>query len=140
MKKAILLAGLVAVALTSCSKDDDSIDKSKLLKKWYYVSYKYAGQTIPYDDNEVCGKDYFEFMADGVGSEVDVYGCDPYQADTMPATWSVSGNKLTINEEGDVLEGTITKLTTTTLEVKLKYDFDGDGTLDTFTEVLSSVE
>jgi hypothetical protein len=140
MKKTILAAGLVAFALASCSKDDDSVDKSKLLKKWYYVSYIYAGQTIAYPGHEACGKDYTEFMAGGVTQDVDVNGCDPYAADIYEGTWALNGNKLTIDQSGELMTATVTKLTDTALQIKVREDIDDDGVLDTYSIVFSSAE
>ena len=140
MKKTFVMVGFAALALASCSKDDDSVDESKLLKKWYYVSYKYGGQNILYDDNESCGKDYTEFLAGGVTHDVDVNGCDPYAADTYEGTWSLSGNQLTIDQSGEITKATITKLTDTALEVKIKDDINDDGVADTYSIVFSSIE
>ena len=135
MKKLFLLLSFVAVSLTSCSNDDDSsssvaVNEANLMKKWYYVSYEVAGQTIPYD-NFACAKDYTEFKANGVLEEYTVYSCDPIDADTDTGTWSLSGNTISGTIFGETVTGTVSSLTATTLQITDTFDFDDDGTDDT---------
>lgn len=129
MTKKFLVLGFAALFLASCSKDDDnSIDASKLTKKWYYESTKVAGVTIPYTDHEECGKDYVEFVAGGVMRDVDVWDCEE---DVFLLGWSLSGNKLTVTDGTDVETATVKTLSNTKLVVSSKFDFDGDGTEET---------
>ena len=126
MTRKILALGFAALFLASCSKDDDnSIDESKLTKKWYFESTKVGGVTFPYDDHEECGKDYVEFVPGGVFRDVDVWDCED---DVYTGTWDLDGKKLTIVEGGEADSVTITTLTATKLVVKSTFDFDGDGT------------
>lgn len=136
MKK-IYTLGLGLLLLASCSSDDggSSIDVSQLTKKWYFNTTKVAGQTIPYDDHEDCGKDYIEFVEGGEMRQVDVWDCEEY-VDT--AEWTLEGKTITISFFGQSASATITKLTETVLEVKTKYDFDEDGDEETVVETYTS--
>ncbi len=134
MKKLLLLLSFVAVSLTSCSDDDSSssvaVNEANLMKKWYYVSYEVAGQTIPYD-NLACGRDYTEFKANGVAVEYTVWACDPLDADTDTGSWSLSGNTISGTFFGSTVTGTVSSLTATTLQITDTFDFDDDGTDET---------
>jgi hypothetical protein len=135
MKKLLLLLSFVAVSLTSCSNDDDSsstvaVNEANLMKKWYYVSYEVAGQTIPYDNLE-CGRDYMQFKADDVVEDYYVNSCDPLDADTDLGTWSLSGTTISATFFGSTVTGTVSSLTATTLQITDTFDFDDDGTDET---------
>ena len=135
MKKLLLLLSFVAVSLTSCSNDDDSsstvaVNETNLMKKWYYVSYEVAGQTIPYDNLE-CGRDYMQFKADDVVEDYYVNSCDPLDADTDLGTWSLSGTTVSATFFGSTVTGTVSSLTATTLQITDTFDFDDDGTDET---------
>ena len=135
MKKLLLLLSFVAVSLTSCSNDDDSsstvaVNETNLMKKWYYVSYEVAGQTIPYDNLE-CGRDYIQFKANDVVEDYYVNSCDPLDADTDLGTWSLSGTTISATFFGSTVTGTVSSLTATTLQITDTFDFDEDGTDDT---------
>ena len=134
MKKLFLLLSFVAVSLTSCSDDDSSssvaVNEANLMKKWYYVSYEVAGQTIPYD-NLACGRDYIQFNANLVVEAYYVYSCAPLDADTDIGTWSLKGNTVSVNFFGTTVTGTVSSLTATTLQVTDTFDFDDDGTDET---------
>ncbi len=133
--KTLRLSAFIAVSIfaASCSSDDDSATTSgELTGKWYYKEYKVAGETIPYDDHEACGKDYIQLNADGTGSNVDVWDC---VEDAAPFTYTRSGNNVTITSDGVSDTGQITELSSTTLKVKISYDFDGDGDDESVTEV-----
>jgi hypothetical protein len=126
MKKLLSLA-MAAALLMSCSDDDGpSVNMDELTgQKWYYNSYKVAGQTIPYDDNETCGKDYLEFFANGVVNDVDIWDCEPY---VDSAAYNVTGKTITIIMDGDMITGTIKELTSKKLIIEDTFDYDGDGT------------
>jgi hypothetical protein len=135
MKKLLLLLSFVAVSLTSCSNDDDSsssvaVNEANLMKKWYYVSYEVAGQTIPYDNLE-CGRDYIQFKANNVVEDYYVNSCDPLDADTDLGTWSLSGTTVSATFFGTTVTGTVSSLTATTLQITDTFDFDDDGTDET---------
>jgi len=137
MKKLGILCCLLAMTFSSCSDDDNksNISLDLLLKKWYYVSYEFEGETFPYE-HEFCARDYIEIQSAGVAKDVLVEFCtDPISYDIATGTWTLNGNKFTVtfNElELYVITGTITNLTTTTLRIKAQEDFDDDGTMETY--------
>ena len=137
MKKAFVMLSALAM-LAACSDDDDSPDYGKLTRKWYNVSERVGGETIPYDDHEVCGKDYLEFFDNGTGRFVDVFACEPTASDEMEFSWTRSGNKITVSGMGITQQVTIHKLSATTLEIKSRYDWDDDGDDDTVIERYTS--
>lgn len=132
--KALKLAAVLAISTLafSCSSDDGPSTSGELLGKWYYKEYKVAGVTIPYDDHEACGKDYIQFNNDGTGSNVDVWDCEE---DAASFTFSRSGNTITVTSDGVSDSAQITELSSTTFKIKISYDFDGDGTDESVTEV-----
>lgn len=122
--------------MASCSGDDDnSVKSADLVGKWYPVSYKYSGVTIPYGDHEDCGKDYTEFLANGILNDVDVYQCE---AQSDAGSWSLDGNKITVIFDGDAETAKITKLSGTTLQIEFTEDFDGNGTDEKVVETYTS--
>lgn len=100
------------------------------MKKWYYKEYVVAGQAIPYQ-NETCGRDYIELLANDVYNEYTVWGCDPLDAETDSGSWSLSGTTLTANVSGYTESGTISGLTSSTMQITYQDDWDEDGTLET---------
>ncbi len=133
-----IIVACLAVAAFSCGNDDDNnaIDASLLVKKWYYVSEKVAGQTIPYDDHEPCGRDYSEFLSNGTMNDVDVFNCEIF---TDAYSYAVNGNQLTVSAFGFTETVTITKLTATALEVQSSYDYDDDGDTEVVTVVYTAL-
>lgn len=122
----------VSVLVASCSSDDGATTSGELTGKWYYKEYRVAGQTIPYDDHEACGKDYVQFNANGTAANVDVWDC---AEDAAPFTYTRSGNTITATSDGVSSTAQIIELSTTTLKVKVSYDFDGDGDDESVIEV-----
>ena len=126
----------VVVALTtlafSCSSDDGPSTSGELTGKWYYKEYKVAGQTIPYDDHEACGKDYIQFNTNGTGANVDVWDCED---DIAPFTYTRTGNSITVSSDGFSDTAQITELSSTILKIKVVYDFYDDGDEQTVIEV-----
>lgn len=90
MKKLLGLS-LAIFCFVSCSSDDNNaptepaVNIAQLTKKWYNVSYIVSGQTIPYDGNPSanCGKDFSEFLANGVLRKSDITDC---QTDAVVTT------------------------------------------------------
>lgn len=138
MKKIFTLV-LGLALMTACSSDDsgNSVDVSKLTnKKWYFASYKVAGQTIPYEnDDATCGRDYNQFLVNGTLEDAYFSDCALFVDE---GTWVLNGNKLTGTFEGDIETVTIKKLTGTELEVEAKNDFDENGTEETVRVVFTS--
>jgi len=131
----ILKLSVVVALITlsfSCSSDDGPTTSGELTGKWYYKEYKIAGQTIPYDDHEACGKDYIQFNADGTGANVDIWDCE---IDAAPYTYTRTGNNITVSSDGESDTAQITELSSTTLKIKRVYDFYDDGNDQTVIEV-----
>lgn len=130
MKKLKFSGLLLASALLfSCSSDDDN-GSASIVGKWAFVDTVVDGVSEPYDDHEDCGKDYVEFKADNTYVSVDVWGCEEDVDDY--GTYSLNGNKLTIN--GMTNDVTITN---TRLSIIAMEDYDDDGTLE---EVILNLE
>lgn len=135
MKKIKFLTLAIVFAfgfLTSCSSDDDgfTVTQEQLIKKWYYKEYVVAGITIPYDHEE-CGRDYSEFLADGIFKEYYIWECDPIDSETDLGTYTLSGNVVTVNISGETYNATVTGISATTLQLSTQTDFNDDGTDET---------
>lgn len=118
---------MAAALLVSCSDDDSSssVSVEKLVgKKWYYNSYKFAGQTIPYDDHEECGKDYIQFFANGTAEDVDIWDCE---ADTETGNFTLVGKTLTIVSGGDTQTATVKQLSSNKLILEATEDIEDTG-------------
>jgi hypothetical protein len=132
MKKFLGLT-MAAVLLVSCSDDDSSsssVSADKLVGKWYPTTTKIAGLPNQAYENEcTTSKDYIQFDANGVGS--DVYydsDCDSY---TDAVAYTLAGKKLTINYGGDyTVEATVKSISGSKLVLVEDYDLDEDGTND----------
>ncbi|KGO91462.1 lipocalin family protein [Flavobacterium subsaxonicum] len=121
MKKLLLGLGFALFCLVSCGDDDaaPAVNLENINKKWYAVSYKIAGQTIPYDGNLACGKDYLEFLANGTARDVDYYDCqeDP---DILTGVYSAANETLITTIDDETITYTILKLNSGTLEIEDK--------------------
>lgn len=118
---------MAAALLVSCSDDDSSssVSVEKLVgKKWYYNSYKFAGQTIPYDDHEECGKDYIQFFDNGTAEDVDIWDCE---ADIETGNFTLVGKTLTIVSDGDTQTATVKQLSSNKLILEATEDIEDTG-------------
>jgi len=135
--KVLLLAFVsTGIALTSCSKDDDTeniipgpVTSGEIMAKWNPVKTVIkvgsgADTEFPYELNEpTCNKDYVEFAASSVVNRVVFVlngnnECEASAA-TTPTTWTRTNNNLVIT--GDVNYAgnyTITTLSGTELIIK----------------------
>ncbi|NMH25719.1 lipocalin-like domain-containing protein [Flavobacterium solisilvae] len=132
--KVLKLSAVIATSILvfSCSSDDGPSTSGELTGKWYNKEYKVAGQTIPYDDHEECGKDYIQFNSNGTGRSVDVWDCEE---DSENFTYTKTSNSITITMGGESATAQIVELSSSTLRVKVNYDFDGDGDDESVIEV-----
>ena len=127
MKKIVFFAFILLSTLSSCSSDDSvSVSEEKLIKKWYYKSYQANGTTEAYD-HLPCGKDYMEFLADGLYKEFYINECNPTASGSSTGSWVIEGSTVAVSIEGENYSGKVTKLTTTDLQITLMADFDDDG-------------
>lgn len=139
MKK-IFTLGLGIFLFLSCSSDDSgsSIDASKLTdKKWYAVSFTVLGQTLPVEgDYPECGREYVIFKTGGVFASS--YFTEDCQEFIDNGTWTLDGKNIFTNQDGDITDAKIKKLTATQLQVTSQEDFDGDGKMETVTLLMST--
>ncbi|NMH29348.1 lipocalin family protein [Flavobacterium silvaticum] len=145
MKKLIKSIGLMAFAglsLVSCSSDDDgfSFSEDQITGQWAYSKQRYAingvwSEEMDYEGNEsaTC-PDFWQLNADHTTLERDYWSseCDYYD-DT--ATWSKSGNTITI-ADGD-LSGSynVISLSSTSLVIEETYSEEGFTYIDQYTFV-----
>lgn len=117
------------VILSSCSSDDDSSKNASIVGKWTFdTTIINNGIPIPYDDHEVCGKDYLEFKSDNTFVEIDVWDCELDVVDY--GTYSKTNNQLMIMSEGETYLAEIIELTNSKLKIKMEFDDNGDGIND----------
>ncbi|AWH84759.1 hypothetical protein HYN59_06315 [Flavobacterium album] len=139
MKKVLGLS-LALAFFASCSDDDGPVDMGKLTRKWYQVSTEANGETEPYDENEVCGKDYIEFISGGTFKSVDVYDCDGTMPlmDTSTDTYTTSGHTITVGSGSNTGSVTVEKLNSNELKISYQDDWDGDGDEEKVIETYTS--
>ncbi len=138
---AVLTVGLLMI---SCSKDDPKpmpiiiplqqliVEGQSIMGKWYYKETIINGTTIPYDDNETCGKDYLEFYSQTKVRRIDVFDC---QEDVdFDVDYTKMGNVLTLSSAQGSRTVEITELNPDTFAYKYEYDDNGDGNPERYTE------
>lgn len=113
------------IALSSCSDGNENSSNITISGKWYQRESVIDGVVFPYDDNEVCGKDYLQFYGSNSVKSVDVFDC------TLETDWSgnysINGNLLTITVNGQSADFEINSLTKSYLELKFSTDINNDG-------------
>lgn len=125
MKKILII--LVVGFMASCSNDDNVSTKndSTIYGKWYNKDIVVNGVTIPYDDHEICGKDYIEFYDTNKIRSVDVWNCVE-ELDWIGSFSKVNNTLNIINGEFS-REVTILVLSSEILSYQFLYDVDEDG-------------
>ncbi|WBU87898.1 lipocalin-like domain-containing protein [Cellulophaga omnivescoria] len=151
MKKLNTLATLfLALAFFSCSSDDNSEDEKDDIKldysemivgEWNFKSQAVNGVDEEYPDE--CHKEFEYQIYEENGSykqtEFENHsgnGCE--EVTPTAGSWDIDENNnllLTINDV--VYTVTITKLNQTVMEWELEIDYDEDGTIDIYTQVLT---
>lgn len=148
MKITKLLFLSIAVILFSCSEDEDPLPTNEgMIGTWAVTGINYKGTTTTSGAGVNLKADFT-----GTGKEMDfttTFNHDPntvtsegsyvielkttmlgqtttedYVLDEVftDGTWSLNGRTLTVTSGGETQEGTITKQTATTLEVKINLD------------------
>ncbi|MDD3458738.1 MAG: lipocalin family protein [Weeksellaceae bacterium] len=117
---------------TSCSSDDDSGSGSfneQILGKWAYsqAGMVIEGQEVLENWEHLCAskKDHSEFTSNGkvISTEYDS-DCTEFDVETL--NYSISGDKLTVSEEGGMTQTfTIKTLNSSTLKLTLTEEFEG---------------
>jgi len=129
-KQLLLLAFLSFGCFTACDSDDDSPEtqqiNEELLGTWYIDATIVAGEEIPYNDHEDCGKDYVEFNKNGTYRQIDVWDCE--EDIDFEATYTANKNTITITfSEDDAVVVDIVTLNSEMLLIEGMEDFDEDG-------------
>lgn len=134
MKKKLLNGWLVCLCMalctgfTACSDDEGGIDGNAnelILGKWeltYSKGYEiWDGERDSWDEPE--GGEYIEFNADGTATRSDDSGWS-----NSGVKWSISGNKLTLTDDGESFTATITTLNADKLVIVYDEEYtDEDG-------------
>ncbi|MES2267670.1 MAG: lipocalin family protein [Bacteroidota bacterium] len=116
MKKLLFIATLLfacTVGFTGCKKSGEnpsSVSKSQITGKWLYVKIVEDGDTESFDDGE-----YIQFNEDGTAYD---------SMDNDNARWSLSGNKLSITNDGETYAANVDKITNSELVLSVT---DDDG-------------
>lgn len=142
MKKiSILLVAFVALAINSCSSDDNQNNTASVAGKWEYTQ---TGSVIngaevleAYNHTSGCNKDYIEFKSNGTFDDVwysnGASGCT---SANDPGTWTQNGETLTTIYPGqEASVGEILVLNDTTL--KVRFVDTSEGTTETYITVLT---
>ena len=127
MKLNTLLFAFGFLLFFGCSKNN-SDETLSIMGKWNYKETIINGVTFPYDDHELCGKDYIEFFNENEVKSVDIFECEAIVDWT--GTYSKNGNALTILNGENAIVSQIIEFTPTKLSFKFNYDNDGDGVLE----------
>lgn len=126
MKKNFLL--LFTLPFLSCSKDEAG-NENLLLGKWFYKEKIVNGVVIPYDDHEVCGKDYIDFYSPTQVKSIDIFDCE--EITDWNGTYTKEDTSININVNGVIRALTILDLRQNFLEVSYEIDTNGDGINET---------
>lgn len=136
MKKIITVC-LVALSFVACNDDDNAIDP--IVGKWYAHSVIVKGNTINYEGNTSCGKDYLQlnnFNTYEIGDYQEVDGT-PCEVTKYFGSYSVTDNSLKLYGSSFFQGGTIVEKSENTLKLRRMVDVDGDGTSDEVIEVFT---
>lgn len=147
MKKLNILNTLFLVlTFFSCSSDDKEDDikldySEMIVGEWNFKSQAINGVNEEYPDE--CHKDfeYQTYTENGVYQQTEFEnhsgnGCE--EVSPSLGSWNVDENNnliLIIDDEAYTI--TITKLNQTVMEWEMELDYDEDGTLDSYTQVLT---
>lgn len=115
--KFTLLSVFAVLFLVSCSSDDNEngIDTTLILGKWYKHSVIHNGETYPVQQHGDC-RDYWEFFENGTLKSVIIWDCAEEYEDMY--TYSISGDILTTDYNGQVDNVKIVKLTNSELTLE----------------------
>ncbi len=118
-KQLVMLFLVATVSLTSCNKDDNN--DASIEGKWEYSQETNdEGNLVAYEHSSGCDKDYTEFIAGGTFKDVYFYKDINLNCvqEVFNATWSRSGNMLTVTGSVGVNTVEILELTDSTLKIK----------------------
>ena len=126
MKKLVLFAAMVALGVTSCSKDDDN-KQAELAGKWEYAQDGVfaMGQEIltTYDHTPGCTKDYMMITTSTIADHT-FSGASCFD-ETSTDAYTLNGNKITMVIDGQTYTQEVVLLNATTLKLKANMDDEG---------------
>jgi hypothetical protein len=133
-KQLVLLFLVASVTLVSCNKDDDEA-AAALEGKWEYTQETNdVGVLEAYQHTPGCNKDYTEILAGGTirdySYDENGSGCEEY---IYSATWTRSGNNISVTDSGETFTSEITELTATTLKIKSTDPLDSSVFITVYT-------
>lgn len=129
MRKITLFVAVMALSISSCSKNDDKNTQDELLGKWEFaqVGTIVMGQEflIPYQHQTNCTKDFIAFETTTVSAHTfDGVNC---AEDVDVDSYVRSGNVLNIMVDGQVETAEILVLNNTTLKIKTVKNIQGQA-------------
>lgn len=129
MKKLVLLAAVLALGVTSCSKDDKKDNQAELAGKWEYTheGNVVMGQEFltPYEHTQGCTKD---FMVVNATTVVDhSFEGSTCTEDIYTQAYSRNGNTLTVMVDGQPEVAEILVLNNSTLKIKYSEVIEGQS-------------
>lgn len=113
--KKLALLFVLAIAITSCKKDDDNNSSSSLVGSWKLTAEKV--NNIPNQLDACDLKSTLKFTETKVTS-IHYDGEDCMEVDSETFTYSRNGNTITVIGDEGAMDVEITKLTSSTLEIK----------------------
>ncbi len=126
MKKLVLFAAVLALGVTSCSKDDDK-EQSELAGKWEYsqegISVMGMELLEPYSHTTGCQKDYVLITATTIADHT-FSGASCFD-ETSTEAYTISGNKIITVIDGVTHTEEVLLLNNTTLKTKTNIDDEG---------------
>ena len=128
MKKLVLFAAVLALGVTSCSKDDDN-KQAELAGKWEYAQEGgvVMGQEFltPYEHTQGCTKDYMVLTASTVVDHS--FSGSICEEDIYTDTYTRNGNTLTLMIDGQPQIAEIVQLDNSTLKIKVTENVEGQS-------------
>ena len=135
MKKIIYF--VLMCSAINCTKDDkeSSMAEISILGKWYHKEVIVNNTVFPYDDHEICGKDFIEFYDIDKIRSVDIWSCA--EDVNWIGTFTKINNILKIQNGSEQRIVEIETLNESTLSYKCKYDSNNDGILENHVETFN---
>ena len=132
MKKIVLFAAIMALSISSCSKNDDD-QQAELIGKWEFsqLGTIVMGQEFlsPYQHQANCGKDFIQFdQTIAIGHFYDEITCVD---DTDVNSYVRNGNIISIMVDGTVETAEIITLNASTLKLKYAEIANGEAQYST---------
>lgn len=126
MKKLLYLFMAATVLFTSCKKDDGAMDtednEANIVGTWKLISVTENGESLSIGNCDILTT----FNENGSGTIIDPEPPNCENTESFNFTYSVSGNQLTINEDGESSLQEIETLSETQLVLTYEESFEGN--------------